>query len=367
MNFVIIVLIFIIHITFLYNVTSQSWIGRQCHPSSNSSSFEEKYSQRNETISLFNDIKVLNKCFYWISGDFNPKLSFNVKQQRRNHFCIKNYLATQNKSDYRDTIRQMFQYTKESILHRSFYDCQEELPTGYYRHTLMKLPAYWYSRQELYSHMKGKLLWFGGNSMTRQLFQRVIMFVRGMKVFIEHFSHRDMIYGFNDKLDYWEICEFGVMHGGCRGSSIFWSNFDDNSSLALLVFTFDQDNIFNETDSNFPINLLVGKVQQQGWDDPEWKILRILDNISLELPMQHWSLRMQAALPNWPSRNRVMHTYNETSTIDDAHFQCGAEQKFPKPIDKIKTPISLDCSDPFNLNIIQRLFMFLFDHRVSLS
>jgi len=188
--------------------------------------------------------------------------------------------------------------------------------------------------------------------------------MRGMKVFVDHYAHRDMIYGFDERGDSWEICEYGVMHGECKGSTKFWSNFVDNSSLALIVFTYDQDNIFNQTDSNFEINQLMGKVEQQGWDWPHWRIIRIQDNITLDLPMQLWSYRERAALPNWPSRNNLIHSFNETKFIDDAHFMCGAEKKFPKPIDKIKTPSNTDCSDPFNLNVLQRILMFIFDRRM---
>ena len=350
-----------------YNKATNVWKGNECHPSSNSSNFEYEY-RKNHSISLFPEIDTLNKCFYWITGEFHPPLTTNVKQHRRNHhFCLQNYLnlTLYNRVDYRDSVRKALMHIKESVMHRNHYDCDEELPHGYHPYYQHKpLPINWYSRQELYALMKGKVLWFGGNSMTRQLFQRLVMYMRGMKVFIEHYAHRDMIYGFDGNVDYWEICEYGVMHGGCKGSSKFWSKFVDNSSLALVLYTFDQDNIFNETDSNFEIHQLVGKCQQDGWDEPHWKIVKIHQNETLRLPMELWSVRHQKPLPMWPSRNRLAHTWNSTNFIDDAHFQCGAEQKFPHPIVKIKTPLNLDCSDTFNLNIIQRVFMFIFDHRI---
>ena len=46
---------------------------------------------------------------------------------------------------------------------------------------------------------------------------------------------------------------------------------------------------------------------------------------------------------------------------------CGAEKKFPKQIDKIKTPRNLDCSDPFNLNVLQRILMYIFDRRMNFN
>ena len=154
-----------------------------------------------------------------MSGSLN--LGLNSSRRNVSHHC---HGVGMNNSDsartkYRDLIQNFLRYTNESVIYRSAYSCSEELPHGYqHEHSFSylhsnDLPAHWYSRQELYFHLRGKRLLLLGNSLTRQVFQRIIMYVRGMVSFVEHYAHRDMIYGFDDKVDYWEICDFGERAG----------------------------------------------------------------------------------------------------------------------------------------------------------
>jgi hypothetical protein len=194
-----------------------------------------------------------------------------------------------------------------------------------------------------------------------------------MIVFVEHYAHKDMIYGFDNRVDYWEICEKEGMHGGCSGSFKFWSNFIDNSSVAILYLSFSSGNEEPppEESSNFETFhrnqfTVISKVEQVGMDMPHWNFVRILNssNDTLEFPMHLWTARLHGALPHWSTRNGVMLDVCSKKIINDAHFQCGAEPNFPNTIIRIKTPTNFDCSDAFNLNVIQRFFMFLFDNRL---
>jgi len=182
MNFIIIrlYLLLLLLFSFLFSFTFSVWNGNKCHESSNSTNFEQLYSKYH-TLPLFPGINDLKKCFYWIEGKFEPKLTLNIKDKRKNyHYCIQNYLniTSESRAEYRNIIRKILIHNKESIIHRSHYDCEEELPFGYFPYHHHKLlPVHWYSRQEIYSYMKGKIIWFGGNSLTRQLFQRSFIII----------------------------------------------------------------------------------------------------------------------------------------------------------------------------------------------
>ena len=155
------------------------------------------------------------------------------------------------------------------------------------------------------------------------------MFMRGMAVFVEHYAHKDMIYGFDNNVDYWEICNDNSINGGCTGSSSFWSKFRDNSSVALLVLTFStlsgRVTHFNSQFSNqFTV---VGGMAQIGIDVPYWILYKSVNGseISMELPMHLWSVRNEPGLPHWAERNGVM-LYEcapgkNYHYIDDAHMQ----------------------------------------------
>ena len=440
------------------------WKGTVCHPSSNSSKFEISLAKcANKDLQPF--LNNLEQCFYWIRGKFTHAFtSSRVKNHHNHRHVCSNYLNLSNESRrtiYRNTIINTFKLNNTSMLHRNRYDCNEELPFGYYHNNnnshlnndkLESYPYYWYTRQELYPLLQGKILWFHGNSMTRQLFQRIIMFIRNMHVFFEHFAHRDMIYGFDANVDFWEICEKDNMNGHCSGSTKFWSYFTNKSNVALLYFSFSNLNIgfTSQSITNFEhihINIhnnsifkVIGMIKQVGSDIPHWIFTNLIphsyndyttatpttttptipttpttsihtdstvhtdtpttmlitaDTIhtatstpthtvprsivtTLNMPMDLWSPRLQPPLPNWSIRNNFM--YNSIncriSTINDAHFQCGAALQYPQNIIKMKIPKynnintansnNNNCYDSFNLNIIQRYFMFLFDKQTPI-
>ena len=371
---------------FVYLVDANKfWVGEKCDSSSSTSEIKKIYRDC-DNKKMHNLLSDIGECFYWMSGNFIEKFT-NSGNHRARHVCYSNLLNLTDNEAYRNATKTLFRFNMESRLYRSHYDCNEELPYGYFHLPINRIdrdnsftlfPFYFYSREELFSLLKGKILWFQGNSLTRQMFQRIIMYIRGMTEFVEHFAHKDMIYGFDDRVDYWEVCKYERMHGGCVGSNKFWSNFRDNSSVALLYMSFTTGNDLRpkkEDLLNFEMYhhnqfRLIGIVDQVNIVIPHWKFFRTLNSSNddyLELPMEQWSVRNEKALPYWPLRNGIMNSGcdSEFNTyIDDAHFQCAGMPEIGHVITRdIKTPINHDCSDMFNLNVIQRYFMFLFDER----
>lgn len=108
--------------------------------------------------------------------------------------------------------------------------------------------------------------------------------------------------------------------------------------------------------------------------EPIWFLSRYADGElveRMELNLNKWRDRLEAEFENWPKRNAVIHNkpVNACTPIYDAHYGCGLEPRYGAPLSlqgaRMKTPKNGDCSDPFNLNVIQRIFMFAFDHRIS--
>ena len=413
--------IFVIPPTFC-SVVAQHWIwnGLLCSAFSNTTSFEQQLSdikeEKCQKMVAHVNLRWLKNCFYWIRGRFqNNNTGISVLQDRRNDGSIpvtqsitqRKCVNTSNIIDF-DSIRNAAIATlktknESTILRDCAYNCSEELPHGFFplpfnadtmELDVDRFPQHWYSVSEFYSLTKGKVLFLRGNSLTRQLFQRVIMWIRSQSSFIEHFVHKHMIYGFDMELDYWEICDWldiSESTNNCTGSSEFWSVFKNRSEVSVMSLNhspFKKKKNLPATSPDFLLSMVpefpdrkyLGSIVQIGHDTPHWRVELIEGGSGypspiheqdknvvpgrtyLNLPMHLWSIRNKPPLPRWPTRNRVYLCSNKT--LDDAHFQCGAYGSYPNKIFEAKVPSDHDCSDPFNLNVWQQALMFWFDTRI---
>ena len=66
-------------------------------------------------------------------------------------------------------------------------------------HCLPSLPMRWLGRAEIEQCARGKLLIFQGDSLTRQLFNRLIWWVRGIPSVVEHYYQEDAYYSFSEQ------------------------------------------------------------------------------------------------------------------------------------------------------------------------
>ena len=57
----------------------------------------------------------------------------------------------------------------------------------------------WLGRAEIEECARGKLLIFQGDSLTRQLFNRLIWWVRGIPSVVEHYYQEDAYYAFSEQ------------------------------------------------------------------------------------------------------------------------------------------------------------------------
>ena len=386
------------------------WEGQRCSDFSNSSLFESQLfdSKDEKCHNMLTRVNLLHMkhCFQWVRGRFlsNHTDTADLQDRRSSHTCIN----ASNVIDFdirRNAAIAMSKTTGKSTMDRSCtYNCSEELPHGFFplpfvagtrELDIPRFPHHWYSVSEFHALTKGNVLFFRGNSLTRQLFQRIIMWIRSQSSFIEHFAHRHMVYGFDMAFDYWEICDWIDINDSkntCNGSSEFWSTFRNKSEVSVLSLShspFRKKKNLPPTSPDFSLSMVpeftdrryLGSIVQIGHDTPHWRVESIPDGIGLptpvndhnknappgrqflNLPMHLWSVRNTAPLPHWPSRNRMYLCSNKT--YDDAHFQCGAYGSYPNKIFEAKIPPDYDCSDPFNLNVWQWVLKFLFDIRVD--
>ena len=274
-------------------------------------------------------------------------------------------------------------------LRQGTYYCDEELPLGFIDTSFSKLsavdlPEEWYTREEIFDLLKGKVLVFRGNSMTRQVFERVIFYLRGKRSFAEHYAHSYMIYGFSRERDVWDICMDQRFRkcGPNNAVSRAWPNLDDVAVL-YLEFTGGPPNktVAARYDlSRFKLpfekeRVAATMVQETKGSrtEPNWFLARYARGEKKEqmlLKLNPW-YKAKLREIGWPSKNKVTHNkpLKDCGILKDAHFMCGIEPRFGANLTEanivIKMPSNGDCSDPFNLNVAQRLFMFSFDKRIS--
>jgi len=227
------------------------------------------------------------------------------------------------------------------------------------------------SRVEAHTCLQKTPLIFAGNSMTRQMFLRLIWWLRGFDGVWDHYIHQDAIYTksrFDDELrwspslanellalrkavaeedmkvlfflqaglgssnpEIMTLAKQGkaaVIRGEFGRFTVFWDGNEEKLSLDTMndcagAPHYFRRNILRVATSAGPRSLPLDPIgAQRKWDIPGG-----------------WTTRLK-----WRKAN--------LTADDDAHFQCGVEPMFPKCPSAWKMPLNGDCRDILNLNAV---------------
>lgn len=338
--------------------------------------------------------KKLQSCGYWIKGDFIKESEPAVKPPHPTCYTP-------------ETISKM--PNKATQFNRS---CENEFPRGLtfstpldlYHHKPSSLPQHFY---DLSSIPLGKVLVFRGNSLSRQLFFRLIAFIRKIPFIVEHYTHKTMWYAFDHEKDFLFTDTTQVKLDVKRYQiikSIAEKNGFVEGRYTLLIMSFpvyDCEQTINQISSfadgvscQLPLWIGIREVPMH------WRFYKINRNIekndkneinkngmiieSINIypynnfgPQNHtWEERHHYSNQNIDYKQPVRNTNCISSTKNnprcrsyalhhsDTHFMCSFEYAYPANIHQVKFPPNGDCTDTVNLNIVQRFLAYLFDERV---
>lgn len=137
-------------------------------------------------------------CIFWSEGKFLNRPHLTLSQLiHKYHRCIRNY----------DTPGK-------------FVDDQWMYEQG--------CQANWFDKQEAMTLLHHRTLFFMGDSMIRQLFHRLVWYIRGFDVIIERVTHTNRVYSFNQTHD-----KLQVLNGFCSSSDLV------DNPLSIFFFIFD--------------------------------------------------------------------------------------------------------------------------------
>lgn len=233
-----------------------------------------------------------------------------------------------------------------------------------------------------------------GDSTVRQIFLRLVFFLRGYSVLAEHYYHTDSIYKLNGTHD--------NLYIGGYDSHEWYQDIDSYPFSIEFIWArrneilFEQDFISNEPPTRRPTWHIFGdlfhphlqKKCNCGYNFdfitqlnhtipfPRFHNVTFFSEVSRDLTkgrheaaplvpgsraetLLHW-LRLQwkhqsmTYLPYFEmDQANVFHTNNNRT---DVHFQCGIIEFLGSPISGlVKTPLNGDCRDMFNLNLVMIL------------
>lgn len=233
----------------------------------------------------------------------------------------------------------------------------------------------WLSYTGMRKRLVGFHYIFQGDSLMRQMFNRLVNHVRGIDIVIEHYYHLDSIYSFNETQDLISINDSNSSTNSVENSlfkaSFVWDPMLDRdppiltSNMLLIVglhhWSRDTPAFEKLTRFNTSRTVFVTTPTTYTYDDTHWhNILKrnewIQNNSNIFIPL--------ADMAN-------THAF-ETNLGDPFHFQCGYLSRdnewrgYLQPVlltkneIQYKAPSSGDCRDMVNLNCIMLL---IFLHR----
>ncbi|KAG2492097.1 hypothetical protein HYH03_009589 [Edaphochlamys debaryana] len=255
-------------------------------------------------------------------------------------------------------------------------------------------------RRTIVDFLTGKKVWFHGDSQTRQIFFRLVGYIRGQEGVMEHYYHRAAVFSYY----YNDTDSFQVDDGNVR--------LDLTSDLAAgerfrIVFMWEQVQITQDLflSGRLPDILVIGGLQQRTWgpdagNGTREAIERLVHNLTASAPRPrplHVFWNMWADGDTYtPQRQdhiseeareygkrarelygRIKHVasnfnfqilpYDPMSGAPSpyvrneeelgAHFRgglhygCSAQAEFPMAVRTFKTPPNLDCRDGFDLQL----------------
>ncbi|KAJ1429076.1 hypothetical protein B484DRAFT_396497 [Ochromonadaceae sp. CCMP2298] len=236
---------------------------------------------------------------------------------------------------------------------------------------------YWY---ELLDMPMGKTYVFVGNSITRQVYQRLIQWLRQIPFFVEKYAHLSMWYAFDYTRDHWNVGAFEGVRGDYDHARLLASVERATGFMrgqySLLLFDYAPAvdcSRMQEAVGLFADGLMCQAITKNRKTSLLWGLTRynIGDSMNLEyLFLDVDKVMRSGSVEAWPLRNNRCFDLNLpkrcTGVIWDAHFQCAYEPFFDWDYNAsfVKFPSNGDCTDGLNLNIAQRFLSWLLDTRV---
>jgi len=248
--------------------------------------------------------------------------------------------------------------------------------------------------------LRGRALIFRGDSLTRQLFMRLVWRLRGLPTIVEHYFHSSAVYVFeglnageatptdelailNTQRAQWfqRQNDHPVFRGEPRELEALLRNRLRPNGFLLIMLRGELGNWSSEFNSSGLIaGIVSGRFSQMkvGWWAPAARKWRE-DSLNLDV------MNAGGGAPHWFSRNRidvVRSQWNVSrgkqlepllvqggmvdhkANLDppakqvhilrsrDAHFQCSWEPRWPNHIRGFKMPLNGDCRDLISLNAV---------------
>lgn len=215
----------------------------------------------------------------------------------------------------------------------------------------------WLQPEELRSALQGKSFVFEGDSMVRQLFLRLIFYVRGIPEMVEHPFHSDAVYALNGTHDIFTV---GAMfHPDELLNPTFIAQFDWNpgvenypppfSNYTLRVFGFH----YWINDATF-----LQRVLKFGDDKRDLHMTTPPTEQSFDAKNRWVSQK-----PHLPLETMFHSQVFRRNVEDNMHFGCTFLSLTAQQLTggTIRAPLTGDCRDMINLNMIQMMMHFIYN------
>ena len=244
------------------------------------------------------------------------------------------------------------------------------------------------TRSELLDCLRGRVLLFDGDSTVRQLFLRLLWWVRdpSLGVVAEHGFHRHAVYTFDEHHDRFDILSRSRLSHSVANDDrpVQRLLHDEPSTEATLLYRFtgrkakdylETRDLGNATRSGRVAGIVRGyfgdfRVLTPRSDDTWCEDTLSLDTMNDSPGAAHYFERNRlvvgrtdsTTLPDpvplmqnrhgWPQRKEQAIRFLRDQ---DAHFMCGLLDEWPGAISGWKMPMNGDCSDQLNLNAIHAM------------
>lgn len=215
------------------------------------------------------------------------------------------------------------------------------------------------------NRLSGRHIILIGNSIIRQVFNRLVWHCREIDEVIEHFYHTDAFYVFNSTHDY-----FGI--GGTYSSSTC----DLLNPIFIADYKWDNTGSYLQNPDKVDADLRV--IGTTYFNFVAAKVIDQMKNISnsstlfLTMPIVEWKPRRKnvvhgnlSEINSWIESENIYYLplsemantlVFRKNVLDDLHFQCSFMTLSHKQVDyNIKMPANGDCRDIINLNIVMML------------
>ena len=270
-------------------------------------------------------------------------------------------------------------------------------------------PYRWYDTQQALSCLAGRVLVFRGDSMTRNVFQRLVWWLRGLPTVIAQPYHRHALYGFGAANDTFEtvgeadvsdtaegdhkaeaILVDRIRRAGDAAAMLVWIQYGDRSENSdSPIVRFLQEERSAGKDSNRPrvAGIISGRFAQLRLRRPEarakheWATEWLdLDSMNAAGGAPHYIRRDLigtgdlGVLDADPHANQSRHNPRfwpmpphqrlKVTTFDDTHFQCAFSPMWPGRVTGWKMPPNGDCRDLLSLNAVQAMLNRICNERI---